>query len=245
MTAPVVIPVREGRRSEPDHLRYVLRSLANLAHGGVVIAGHRPAFIDPTSVTHLPTVQGHRKFVNIGANLWAALDALDGVFYWFNDDMYLLESVNEVELFDKGPMGPQHEDLRKRRAAGAGHSTEYADYLRGMEGQRQILRQWGYDDDTPSFDLHVPMPVDVARCREVLDRVTATNPDHQHGHFRTLYGAGLPSTTIADPKPSSLTYDLGSHEAPWFSTHQRTWLRGLAARQIRDLFPDPSVYERN
>lgn len=112
-----------------------------------------------------------------------------------------------------------------------------------MEGQRQILRQWGFGDDTPCTDLHVPMPVVVDELVETMERVTATNPDHPHGKFRTIYGADRDSVTQKDVKPASLTRRLDAHPSPYLSTYVKTWLRGTVGRQLRDRFPDPSPYE--
>ena len=245
MSRPVVYPVRTGRRPDPDHLRWSIRSVAaNLPHSEIVIVGVLPDWVDPETVTHIPTVQGRRKFENIGVNLHAALDVFRGeTIHWFNDDFYVLSPVTEVPLIDRGPMGPFCQSLRKHKAAGS-YSTDHDDYLRGMEGQRQILRSWGFDDDTPCVDLHVPIPVDVDRCVDILERTTAANPGHPHGHFRMLYGAGLPSVRSKDVKYSSKSKRIDNWPSPFISTFLAVWQRGVAGAQLRERFPTPSPYEK-
>lgn len=244
----VVYPVRRGRRRDPDHLRWSIRSLRNLPHSNVVIVGQLPDWIDPATVSHIPTDQGRHKFVNIGMNLQAALDSADVTdrFVWFNDDFYVLRPVDCVELHDRGPMGPFCEKLRVAKHYQASYSTEHREYLAGMASQRSILLEWGYTDDLPFCDLHCPIPIDKDRCRDVLARTIDTKPDHQLGHFRGLYGAGLPSTYLEDSKTKSRNrhYKLSDHPDPYFSTYVRTWL-GPVGAQIREMFPDPSPYERN
>lgn len=241
---PVVYPVK-AKRPTPDPLRWSLRSVAeHLPHSEVVICGHLPAWVDPAMVTHLPTDQGHRKFVNIGMNLHAALDAFRGeTIYWFNDDFFVLAPVDVVPLYSRGPLGPWCQQLRKKKGAGSYH-TDHDDWLRGIEGQRQILRQWGYGDDTPCTDLHVPMPVVADELAETLDRVTSTNPDHPHGHFRMIYGAGRDVVEMDDPKPASVKKRIDEWPHPYISTSVRTWSRGTIGSQLRDRFPHPSPYER-
>lgn len=244
MSGSVVIPVRDGRRPTPDYLTWTLRSIdKNLPHTNVVLVGALPKWVDPAAVTHVPTLQGVHKFVNIGVNLQAALDHPDVTdqFTWFNDDMYILRPVDQVPLMHRETIGAFCERLNTHRHRAA-HSTDHVAFVKGMQSQRWILRKWGFTDDEPCTDMHTPIPIDKARCVDVLARAQQTAPEHQLGHFRALYGAGLPSQHLKDPKPSRK--DFRVTDETYLSTYVSTWKDGLVGQHIRALFPTPSKYEK-
>ena len=68
MTPDIVYVVRPGERNE--ELRYSLRSLSNLPHGRVWIAGYMPKWV--TGVEHIPSPAKPGSHVHAKANLRAA-----------------------------------------------------------------------------------------------------------------------------------------------------------------------------
>src|SRR5690606_40521058 len=119
-------------------------------------------------------------------------------FIWMNDDFFFHQNRATVPLSHREPIGETWERLGgASRPAG---SFEHQNFIAGMLSQVRVLREWGFPDDTPNCDMHVPIVLNKTRLKEVLDRVGASHPKHPVGHFRALYGAGLSSERLADPK---------------------------------------------
>jgi hypothetical protein len=82
------------------------------------------------------------------------------------------------------------------------------------------------------------MPVNKARLKETL----AVIPSHMGGHFRAVYGAGLPSTPLIDPKiktPSTMP------ELDWTyaSSNPASWVNGMFGNFVRNRYWRPSKFE--
>lgn len=230
----VAYPLRE-KRSKLDPLMWSLRTLVNLpAVDRVFLVGGKPGWV--TGVVHVPTIQGDRKFVNIGTNLEALVEHdLSDPFLWMNDDQFIREPWEPVITTRQRTMDEFVESLRYVG------STDHDDYVTGMRSQRDIMADWGYDTETMRCpDNHWPMPVSPDRLRKILARVAIEYPDHHRGHFKAVYAAGLDLYETRDCKaqtPSQLPPDL-----PVLSTAPSAWL-GKAGQMIRHEWTVPSVYE--
>lgn len=235
----IVVPIRPNR-PDPDHLQYVVRSWAELFPvDRLFIVGRRlPEWADPDEVTHLKTHQNWEKFWNIGQNLEATLTSdVSEEFVWLNDDMFLLKRKRTIPLTNKGPWDHVIYHLGEPRGTG-----DFQDYILGFRGQRDILRAWGFDTEVePCTDLHTPMPIVKARMAEILERLKAEYPAHWTGHFRGLYGAGLPSTRMGDVKLKAVDQ---LPAASWWtvSTAMKSW-NGQAGVMLRERFSTPSRFE--
>jgi hypothetical protein len=84
------------------------------------------------------------------------------------------------------------------------------------------------------------MPVDPDRLRDVLKRVADEFPDHELGHFKGVYGAGLKLTETRDCKIQT-PRDAIPH-LPVVSVSPTSW-KAKAGYEIRQLFSEPSGYE--
>src|SRR5690606_30767194 len=92
----VVYPL-PPKRAAYEELRYSLRSLANLPHDRVFIAGGLPNWVD--NVEHIETVQEWpSKYVNLCVNIASACcdDRVSDPFILFNDDFFVMEPVEQV-----------------------------------------------------------------------------------------------------------------------------------------------------
>lgn len=181
MIPDVVYVVRPSETNVP--LRYSLRSLANLPHRQVIIAGHCPRW-----VRNVITVEVRRttnKYTTVQANLRAALDLKDLTeqIVYFNDDFFVMEPVDKVPVMHRGP------------------AIEY----KAVDEQRWRLQKTitelsslGHDQSTiMSYDgCHVPVPVVVDRAREILRTIPGGVL------WRTWYGniLGIGGERVTDVK---------------------------------------------
>lgn len=226
----VVYIVGPGEQNE--ELRYSLRSLRNLPHDAVWIAGYIPKWV--TGVGRIPTEQKGHKFANALANITAACThpEVSEEFVYFNDDFYVIRPTSEVPTLHRGPIEPLL-DKRRRRRSGASYNGGRADTFR-------LLHQLGYPDPIAYEPIHVPMRFTKSRLLETLE-VGKSVPAL---HYRTLYGnqwsAG--GTVHANVKVSDTAKGFPKGSA-FVSTNTRSFERGEVGRLIRNLFPDPSPYE--
>ena len=231
MDAPdVVYVVRRGHTNE--ELRHSLRSLANLPHRRVWIAGFIPRWV--RGVGRIPVAQKRSKYLNSTANLRAALEhpQIADEFLLFNDDFFVMRPLTEMPILHRGPIQPVI-DLYRR--------IDNGPYVRGMEQTRDLLVELGHPDPL-SYELHVPLPVRREAMLEALDLGRRI----QVLHKRTLYGnlARLGGTRSPDVKVASAGA-VGYQDWPFISTLDWVFDQEPVGSFIRDRFPEPSPYEGN
>jgi hypothetical protein len=163
MDAPdIIYVVRSGEIN--NELRYSLRSLGHLPHGRVFITGHCPSWV--RNVTHIPVPRMINKFDSIERNLRAALahPELGEHAYYFNDDFYVTEPIDEIPVMHRGIV-----DLRV-----------YAQEFR----IRMIttLNALGKGVVHLDYELHVPLPLAIEQARDLM----AVSPTKVM--WRTWYG---------------------------------------------------------
>jgi hypothetical protein len=227
----VVVMVRQGRQYE--ELRYALRSLANLPHGRVWVYGGQPNWL--AAAAHVPVRQGPVAHVNT-ARITAAIAAnraLSDEFYWFHDDMYILAPTDLVPRLYRCPWD-------EWLAGAAGRKDPHGPAK--TNATAQVLAAF---DVTPrfSYELHIPMVVDRDALREMVSAVTAWRPEVlAQVQKRSLYGnwVGYGGTQAEDVK----FYQTTGGPLGAFASSTDTSLNAPFGQQIRDMFPDPSPYER-
>lgn len=221
-----------GPGDDNEELRYSLRSLANLDHDRVWIAGHCPPWV--TGVGQISTVQRYST-----ANLLAAAvhPEVSESFVYMNDDFFVMQPVDEVPMLHRGLVVDVIADYR---ASGLTRG-----YVNGMVATGEFLERLGFRAAL-SYELHLPMVLDKARFAEVV-----TLP-HRHGvqiralHKRTLYGnfCELGGTRTADVKVCDAWPDAwSSPDQPFVSTSAEAWRQ--IGHAIRGRFPDRCAYERS
>ena len=234
----VVYLVRPG--DDNQELRYSLRSLRNLPHNRVWVAGYKPSWV--TNVGYVESPQHWSKYVNSTKNLLAACDhpAISGRFALFNDDFFVLQPVCEVPTLHRGPVADVVADYNRRHGP-----TKMSDHYRqGMVSTARILERWGCEKPL-SYELHVPMVVEGAVMAEAVRKAIEMDRRIVALHKRTLYGnvAGIGGEQSADVK--ILGRDRMWPEGSTFvSTEDESFRNGAVGEAIRSLFPDPSPYER-
>ena len=228
----IVYLVRPGDNNE--ELRYSLRSLANLPHDRVWVAGHRPAWC---TAHHIPTEQAGTKHANAYGNLRAALAHPDvpDEFILFNDDFFVTAPLDRVPTLHRGPVT---QVLAQYRA-----KYRTSNYIDAMQATHDWLVRTGYRNPL-SYELHTPMVLHRPTLTALLDRAQADGVDVTRLHYRTAYGniAGVGGDKVGDVK----VYHHGDTAVPTplASTLDATFTRGGIGRALRAMYPDPSPYER-
>lgn len=213
MDAPdVIYVVRPGARN--DALRFSLRSLANLPHHRVFMAGYMPPWV--RNVTHVPVHRRNNKFVSIEENLRAAVShsAIGENAVYFNDDFYIMEPIDEVPVL---------------------HDGWAADYKRTGElmwRMKKTIQVLGGAVPPTSYELHVPLPIVTERVWKLMEEIP-------HGvMWRTWYGnmAHIGGIQINDVKSRDGTI----HPGPFLSTSPKafTWVK----EHLEDALPQGGPY---
>jgi len=230
----VVYVLRDGPNPE---LRYSLRTLANLPHGRVWASGGAPIWLAPT-VDRIAVDQTAGKHRNSGMNLRAAVasDDVSEHFYLFNDDYFILDPVEQVRVYHRGPLA---EVLRFYEDH---HPT--SKYTAGMRTTLELLLSRGIREPL-SYEVHAPLLIVKSDARWVnarLDDLRAKGVYDGLIHWRTVYGnlCSIGGRRIRDVK----VYDDASAPIrPLASTSDHAFAQGVAGQLIRAEFPTLSPFE--
>lgn len=159
-------------KSAPDdfELRYSLRSLANLPHERVVVAGDKPIIIS-RDVVHVAVDPVVDRYQSSTTNIVGAIEraGVSGDFILMHDDMFVLEPW----VYRHEHRGTIDEYVR-----GGGASGEY---LARAARTRDVLLAHGVTDPL-FFGLHTPTIYNAERVLELVREF-----DGQRYLLRTLY----------------------------------------------------------
>lgn len=225
----VVYIVRIGDNEE---LRYSLRSLSNLDHGNVWVAGAAP---DWYKGNLLPVTQKRDKYENARNNLRALCDdnrITDDVVL-MNDDFFIVKPIDSVPVLHGGEV----RDKIARHSSYAPNSS----YVALLWDTLHILAGRGVSTSL-DYALHVPMVMDRGKLAALLGYT---------GSYRILYGNiyGVGGEFSQDVKYHRVIangptpYDFHTGSSPFLSTTDSTFwtVRGAL---LRRLFPSKSQYEK-
>ncbi|MFG2404280.1 hypothetical protein ACGFR8_08050 [Streptomyces brevispora] len=229
MGVPDIVYVVKPGEHNPQ-LRFSLRSLANLPHRRVWLAGHCPAWVSDVGV--IPTVQQGTKYVNSTANLRAAAEHPDVAedFLLLNDDFFIVQPVGVMPVLHRGPVD-EAEVYYATRARGH--------YLRGLRETRQLLAELGHPVPL-SYELHLPMPMTKSRVLEALDIGRHLDVLHKRSLYGNLFELG--GRQVTDPKILTRGPQF-PRNVPFLSTMPDTFNHGQVGAFIRARFPKASPYE--
>lgn len=215
-------------KSAPDdfELRYSLRSLVNIPHDKVIVAGDKPLIISK-AVQHVPVPRIDDRYQSSTANIVAAIRAADirGEFMVMHDDIFVLRPWR----FRHEHRCTIDEYLKGGQAAG-----QYRNYI---ESTRGLLIAKGISDPL-WFGLHTPAVYNAQRLVAMVEGFA--------GHkylLRTLYYNLLPAPSErrsdvkarlwAEPGPDADALSISDDLA-----------RGAGFRRwIATRFPDKCRYE--
>lgn len=221
----VVYPYK--RALDEFELRYSLRSLVNVPHDRVIVAGDKPRFVNE-AVFWAGTMPVADRFKSSTTNIVEAARQAEitGEFIVMNDDMFVLE-----------PWEFRHED-RGSIDEYLGTGAPAGGYRRRLQRTGEILRAHGVNEPL-FFGLHTPTVYDSAvlvalvkefRGESYLLRTLYHNlhpaPSARRDDVKMRHWAGKPAAADMFSVSDACALDL----------RFRAW---MAHR-----FPDPSVYEK-
>lgn len=176
----VVYPLKS--KSQYEELRYSLRSLKNVPHGRVFIAGEKlPDWAKDVTFIHVPRVKGETRFQNAERNWAAACSSphLSDDFIAMNDDFFIMKPVEEIKPYHEGDLA---ECIKVRQKYGVSENYEVA-----MIKALDTLRERGIE--TPlGYILHFPMMMNKHKRQALHYQYKEEIDQGQIMLMRTYYG---------------------------------------------------------
>lgn len=221
--ADIVYVVRPGEVNE--ELRYSLRSLRNLPHGKVWIAGYCPSWV--TGVGKIPVSRAPGAHATTKANLRAACLHPDVAeeFVYFNDDFFVMQPQETMPAMHRGTLD---------HAIKSGMSRSYT---RAMRATQVILIEQGIEEPL-CYELHAPTRVTKTGMLKALDLCSYPMVQERsvYGNLAQLGG---------EPARNFKVYhgDYGWKAWPFLSTNDSSFQRQPVGDYIRASFPSRSPYE--
>lgn len=217
-----------------EELRYSLRSLQNVPHEKVWIAGYCPDWVRGVGI--IPVPQQRDKQESALQNLIAACQhpEVSDPFIVTNDDIFLMQPLEEVPLWH---MGPLERVISEHREGSAYRNAMQKTLERLNLCEVPMEHRYGL----LSYELHIPMVIEKTGMLLALSLGKGI-----HGlHNRTMYGnlMGLGGEESRDVKV--YRGERGNAYASWpiLSTSDRTFKYHPAGRYIQRTFPNPGPYE--
>ena len=222
----VVYILRNGIAENIEELRYSLRSVVrNWPYRKVWFIGGNPGELTPDgAIFHTQAGTTRYERVRSSMEVIARTEDITDNFYLFNDDFFIMRPVADWKTKTWGTIAEHAE-----RCNGSSYGKE-------IEYTGALLRQYGHT--TKNYALHVPMLVNKERALKVYHTFPSSSM------FKDLYGNywKLESVEQRDAKVQGL------HEYPLptdtISTNESTFAHGYVGQIIKQMFPEPTKYER-
>jgi hypothetical protein len=234
MSLDIVYVCRPG--DDNEELRYSLRSLRNLPHGKVWIAGYCPSWVSD-EVGRIPVPQMASKHQHALASLIAAMDhpEVSDPFLLFNDDFYVMQPMDRIPVLHNGPLEKVIEEHAK--------ST----YREAMEKTAEVLRNTALAvEPFYGYEIHCPMEFE----KLALGLILTLGQKVSRYQYRTVYGNyrkteyGDSGTQCSDIKVYRSTKGHDYRNWSLLSTSDRTFKFHPVGRYIREQFSEVSPYEK-
>ena len=220
MEPDVLYAVRRGEKNEA--LRYSLRSLANLPHRRVFIAGWCPEWV--RGVTAIPGPRRSNKFDSIESNVRLGLrhPELGEHVVYMNDDFYVTRPVASVPAMHGGPisqyLGKQELKMRMRMTL------------------TRLRDRFPEPHELMAYDgVHMPLPLERELARPTLDQCPpGVLWRTWYGNMACVGGEAVPNAKYhgVHPVPTEL---------PTFLSTNHYGLR-LLREQLEDTLPQTCEY---
>lgn len=210
---------------DTHELRYSLRSLDNLKHGDVWIAGGDPPGIIPDRYLDIKQ-KGASKWERTTYTLRTICESDDTpeVFYLFNDDFFIMQPTEIIPPIYNGTI------YDRLKTIGA---SQYSQQLKRTADEltRRGLSAYNYA-------VHIPMLIEKDKALEVINEFDGWPM------FRSLYGnywnvGGIDTPDVKISK-SSIKPD---EDIPYLSTSNISFKYGRVGVHIRRAFQNKSKYE--
>lgn len=212
-------------KGDSKELRYSLRSLKNIPHDKVFIAGGQPTGLD--NVIRVPVAQTATKWENQKRNLIAACrnNELSDDFILFNDDFYVTRRVQNPPLFHRGLLSEVFKAYSSR-------SDPYA------VGMKSTLKYMG--PEALAYDaIHVPMVMNKDRVMGLIKNIPRGALIRSwYGNFYKIGGEFHEDAKIRIHAPYQ---ELSDRD--FVSTSNQSFKKDWPGKWIKNQFSSPSPYE--
>jgi len=230
MSAPDVVYVcRPG--DDNEELRYSLRSLRNLPHGKVWIAGYCPTWVS-AEVERIAVPARASKHDHALASLIAAMDhpEVSDPFLMMNDDFYIMREMEKVPVLHNGPLDQVIEDHAKGSS-----------YREAMENTAELLRKTDALE-LYGYEIHAPMEFEKIG----LGLALSLGAKVSRFQYRTAYANMMLLGGIQCSDVKVYRQTKGHEYRNWslLSTSDRTFKFHPVGRYIREQFSEVSPYEK-
>ncbi len=236
--------------NDSQELRYSLRSLSNLPHRNVFIAGEKPDWLVNSIYLELfqePYTDNYEtKHFNVGRNLIALCSepGLSDDFVLMNDDFFIMQKMGAIPIRHWGSMDSVIAQYDVRYPKGN-------IYLNAMKRTRLELEKRGLSD-LKCYELHVPFRVNKKKLLHLMEefREIFWENDTCLSQWRTIYGNyyGIGGDFMEDVK----VFREEKNNNPVLVVKESEFLSGTGwafaemdfGSYIRSQFPLKSSYER-
>lgn len=232
----VVYPLK--KKSQYEELRYSLRSLANIPHGKVYIAGAEfPSWgSDKLGFIPVPRIDGESRFDNAERNWLAACQflGLSDDFIAMNDDFFIMKPIDEIPEYHNGELEAY---MEYRKSLNDTHEV----YLTAMQQTIQLLRERGIKQPI-GYTLHTPMVMNKHLRLRLHEMFQYELSHSQFLLMKSLYGNlfDVGGEKHRDVKFLSDNFDK---DETFLSTSDAMFKHEKLGEFIRDTFPEKSLYE--
>lgn len=213
-----------------EELKYSLRSLKNLNHGKVFIAGYKPSWVSD-SVYHIPSQQSGEKYENVRSSRLAAMSdpRLGDDYILMHDDYFIMQPTKHVPALRRMKNIEHYIDLYTKL-------DPKSIYVSKMKKTRDVLNSLGISEIS-SYELHVPMLFNKKKLQEMYEKVPVGC------HLRTLYGNyyNIEGERIADVKIIRDDQNI-SYNQQFLSTIDESFQNGLVGKYLRNKFAKVLVF---
>ncbi|MDQ7262255.1 hypothetical protein NM680_10665 [Paracoccus sp. PS-1] len=218
----VVIPYKKAH--DDFELRYAIRSLVNVTHDRVIVAGDKP---DIPGVVHVPVARNANRYASSTANILAACAAgVSSRFIVMHDDIFVLRPWK----FRHEDRGTIDEYLRSSSAAGQ--------YRAQTRATRDILIAKGVERPL-FFGLHTPTVYERDKLVALIEEYAG------HAYLlRTLYHNLHPQPSVRRDDVKLHRWSKPPRSQDVVSISDSVALDRAFCRWIDERFPEPSPYER-
>ncbi len=215
------------RAPEDFELRYSLRSLANMTHDRVIVAGDRPA-ITSDRACHIPVPRMNDRYRSSTTNILSAVVRADVTdkFVVMHDDIFLLK-----------PWADRHQH-RATIAEYLGSGAAMGTYRQVLRTTYEILRSHGISDPL-FFGMHTPCVYEASKFIDLVNEFRDRRYLTRTLYFNLFPQPSMPSQDVKlkrwrDDAPIGSVLSISDDVAR--SKRFRSW---IDAR-----FSVPSEYER-
>jgi len=222
------------RTKDNKELKYSLRSLQNIDHNRVFIAGELPSF-KTSNINYIPTNILDSKYVTTTYNINTACQSdISENFILMNDDFYFLKPTKLEDLnLDRGYLKDQVEYYKK-------HHNPLTKYDQNVFNTYNYYKELN-KNNVKSFELHAPIIINKNNFKSILPLL---KNESLHCCKRTIYGNMFikDSKTIEDVKILSNKTMKDKWETMQFMSTSEN-IMSLVEPFLKQKFLNKSIYE--